>query len=187
METSLILKREHLLIKTMLVKTGALFAAPGTPQTELQSCLRFFGEYADTYHHAKEEKIYFPWLVRMQPDLEEGPVAVMLYEHDVGRKLMRSAQSSLDRGDRLEAARYFAEFRNLLREHIFKEDNILYAMADRVAQENNGDSEMLPQFEAVARELREVAERWNSMPILAEVSEEAAREGVNPRMGCGGS
>ena len=45
----------------------------------------FFREFADSCHHGKEEDVLFQRMDERGFPRETGPVAVMLYEHEVGR------------------------------------------------------------------------------------------------------
>jgi len=69
---------------------------------------------------------------------EGGPIGVMLNEHDYGRKYtrgMEEAAQQLKKEDEstipqiIENARNYAQ---LLTEHIYKENNILYPLVNRV-------------------------------------------------------
>ena len=67
-----------------------------------------------------------------------GPVGVMLAEHDLARQYTRaltSAAQAMQAGDPGGNARAIHSARSyvaLLRQHIYKEDHILFPMADRV-------------------------------------------------------
>lgn len=112
----------------------------------LDGALPFIREYADRFHHAKEEDVLFKALVTNGMPEKNSPIAAMLMEHDQGRSFVRgmesAAQQLLSYGDEvansqvLEAlvknARGYAA---LLREHIDKEDNILYPLAERILPE----------------------------------------------------
>ncbi len=94
----------------------------------LADLVRFFRRYADACHHAKEEKVLFPALADVGLPPDEGPVAVMLAEHEEGRGLVgRIAQElgapSPDSALLAQAARTFAA---LLSAHIRKEDQVLF-------------------------------------------------------------
>ncbi len=101
----------------------------------------FFAEFADRWHHAKEEGILFPELERLGIAAEGGPIGCMLREHDEGRAFVRTVREGLKAhapGDRTieslvrgTAARYV----ELLRAHIYKENEALFVMADRVLPE----------------------------------------------------
>jgi hemerythrin-like domain-containing protein len=103
---------------------------------ELGRFVDFIRGYADRLHHGKEEDVLFVAMVDEGFSREQGPVAVMLSEHDVGREhvaVLSGLAASVvpwTREDQeiLEgAARAYAE---LLRLHIQKEDRILYPMAE---------------------------------------------------------
>ncbi|SNB46812.1 hemerythrin domain-containing protein [Geobacter sp. DSM 9736] len=98
----------------------------------------FIRNYADRYHHAKEEDVLFEALVENGMPRHNSPVAAMLLEHDHGRALVReletaAADALAGRNDRdAEIARLALEYRELLLEHIAKEDDILYPLAERL-------------------------------------------------------
>jgi hemerythrin-like domain-containing protein len=91
--------------------------------------------FADKCHHGKEEDILFVAMTAMDMPQDSGPVAVMLAEHDEGRQYtagFRSAAEQMKNGDAAAAAdvvRNVYDYVNLLREHINKEDRVLYPMA----------------------------------------------------------
>lgn len=98
----------------------------------------FIRNYADRFHHAKEEDILFKALVDNGMPAENSPVAAMLMAHDQGRSYvlgMEEAASKAKAGE-LGQAPVIAEnargYIDLLRDHIDKEDTILYPLAERV-------------------------------------------------------
>lgn len=100
--------------------------------------IEFLRTFADKCHHGKEEAHLFPALEAHGFSHDTGPIAVMLYEHEQGRAHVRQMAAALDRVAQGEAAGYepFAQealrFVALLRDHIFKEDNVLFPMANQV-------------------------------------------------------
>jgi hemerythrin-like domain-containing protein len=123
----------------------------------------FFALFADKCHHAKEEDLFFPLLKERGVPQEGGPIGVMLHEHDVGRDCvvrMREASASgeFDRDKFVTAAK---EFIPLLRQHIFKENNILFQMAENVMSQAD-DADMSVKFTQVEeeRELAGMHERY---------------------------
>ncbi len=110
----------------------------------------FFREFADRCHHGKEEDILFEEMIECGFNREAGPVAVMLYEHGVGREkvqVMRNAGESDEWNDEIEEEAIHAarDFIVLLRDHILKEDNILFPMAANQLPENLVDG-LLEKF-----------------------------------------
>jgi hemerythrin-like domain-containing protein len=97
--------------------------------------LDFLRHYADKVHHAKEEDRLFPVLEAKGFSPDEGPTAVMRYEHQVGRGHIGAMFDHLDAagaGDAM-ALHAFSEnaldYIDLLRVHITKEDHCLFPMA----------------------------------------------------------
>ena len=110
----------------------------------------FIRNYADRFHHAKEEDILFE---EFNKAAEEGrvhcnPVEQMLHEHKLGRDFVKGMEEGVKENDSekvIEGARGYV---SLIKEHIFKEDNILYPMIDEVlSKEIQG--EMLKKFEDI--------------------------------------
>ncbi len=117
----------------------------------------FFSQFADKCHHAKEEDLFFPLLKERGIPEEGGPIGVMLHEHTVGRDCVRrmreaSAQEEFDAALFTAAAKEFAP---LLRQHIFKENNVLFKMAGHVMSDDDDDA-MAGRFAEVETE-RELA------------------------------
>ncbi len=137
------LKAEHRVIKRMLVVLEKLVremerGAP--PRTSLLAQgVEFFRLYADACHHAKEEDLLFPVLERRGVPREGGPIGVMLEEHRIGRSLVARMAAALDGFDADEGKAAQDEFceaassyLQLLTQHIYKEDNILFEIGDQV-------------------------------------------------------
>ncbi|MBT4866770.1 MAG: hemerythrin [Planctomycetaceae bacterium] len=118
----------------------------------------FFSQFADACHHAKEEDLFFPLLKERGISQEGGPIGVMLHEHDIGRDCVRRMReaSAADEFDGSSFATAAGEFVPLLRQHIFKENNILFKMAENVLSTADDDA-LNDRFTEVERE-RELSE-----------------------------
>jgi hemerythrin-like domain-containing protein len=94
--------------------------------------------FTDGCHHKKEEGVLFPAMEAAGIPAEGGPIAVMLSEHEEGRRLIASMRAGAERlqgGDesaRAPVVESALAYVALLRQHISKEDNILFPMADQV-------------------------------------------------------
>jgi hemerythrin-like domain-containing protein len=117
----------------------------------------FIKGFADGCHHRKEEGVLFPALVANGMPVENGPVGVMLAEHEQGRdftRKLRAAALAWESGDAsakpavIENARGYAQ---LLKQHIFKEDHVLFPAADRVLPAAQQDA-VMEGFEHVEHE-----------------------------------
>jgi len=97
----------------------------------------FIRQYADRFHHAKEEDVLFQALVKNGMPAANSPIAAMLIEHDQGRALVKAMESAAHGALAGEAdqagvvADNALQYVALLREHIEKEDGILYPLAER--------------------------------------------------------
>lgn len=102
------------------------------------SAVDFIRSYADRFHHAKEEDVLFAALVENGMPAQHSPVAAMLQEHELGRGYVagmeRAARRALagEEGMDGEIAANALGYLGLLREHIAKEDGILYPLAERI-------------------------------------------------------
>ncbi|MFV0507526.1 MAG: hemerythrin domain-containing protein [Bacteroidales bacterium] len=90
----------------------------------------FIRNYADKFHHAKEEDILFVSMLENMENMHCNPIPVMIHEHEESRHFLRGMEEGLKSEDvptLVHCARGYCE---LLRQHIFKEDNVLYPMAE---------------------------------------------------------
>jgi hemerythrin-like domain-containing protein len=115
----------------------------------------FVKGFADGCHHRKEEGVLFPAMESAGVPGQGGPIGVMLAEHEEGRRLtraMREAAEKLDAGNiawKGEVVRNAKAYVSLLRQHIAKENGVLFPMADRVipAAKKTGLIEAFEQVE----------------------------------------
>lgn len=142
MKATEILMEEHRVIERVLntLETAAERLARGLavhPDFFLQAT-EFIKGFADGCHHKKEEGVLFPTMVAHGMPSQSGPIAVMLTEHEQGRaytRAMRSAAQRLLDGEteaRAELIRNARAYVALLRQHIAKEDGVLFPMANQV-------------------------------------------------------
>ncbi len=142
MKATEILKQEHRLIEQVLdcLDEAACRLDDGE---EIDAdffidAAEFVAVFSDGSHHRKEEDILFVAMTAKDMPQDSGPVAVMLQEHVEGRRLtaaFRSAAEQMKTGDTsaaMDVIHNAMDYVNLLREHIFKEDNVLFPMADQL-------------------------------------------------------
>lgn len=91
----------------------------------------FIKEFADHFHHAKEEDILFRYLEVPGVLTHCNPVPQMLMEHEKAREFVRNMERALQQKALNDLADNTARYARLLKEHIYKEDNILYPMGER--------------------------------------------------------
>jgi hemerythrin-like domain-containing protein len=136
-----VLRMEHELILQVLdaleKKVAAVQAGAAPDRAYFEKAVEFLRTFADKCHHGKEEDLLFKWMVDRGFSLQSGPIAVMLHEHEMGRAFIKGiAEGAAKVGTDPVAAKQIAEnakgYVELLRNHIGKENNILFPMADRV-------------------------------------------------------
>ena len=114
------------------------------PDTDhLEKIVYIIRNFADGLHHAKEENLFFPLLAEKGFSPTQGPVAVMLHEHVLGRNFVKGMAENITLFKSGNKAAIGEIFRNmngyseLLRNHISKENNILFRMADKALSESD--------------------------------------------------
>ena len=113
--------------------------------------------FADRCHHGKEENHLFATLVEKGLPRDGGPVGQMLREHEMGRGFVAGMDENLaaaSEGDKASLSRFSENARNyvgLLRNHIQKEDRVLFPVADRMLDEQDQDR-ILSEFGKVESE-----------------------------------
>ncbi len=124
------LRHEHEVILRALavLERAAARLAAGRPLDEaaLADLVRLCRTFADRCHHGKEEDTLFP-LLRAKG--VGSPLAVFLEEHEEGRGYLRTVEGAAPAAERAAAARRYV---GLLRDHIERENGVLFPMADEV-------------------------------------------------------
>ncbi len=136
-----VLMEEHRLIEQVLGSLESFaVAVEGDLAIErpvVAEYAEFFRGFADAYHHGKEEDILFQRMMERGFPTESGPLAVMLHEHTQGRarvdvlRQVGQAQGAVEAPERESMLVAAHDLVPLLRQHIQKEDRILYPMALR--------------------------------------------------------
>jgi hemerythrin-like domain-containing protein len=93
------------------------------------SVFDFVEHYADQCHHGKEEQLLFAELERCGLPAQHGPTACMRAEHEQGRQRRKQMEQALQAGDGKALASAAGGYVTLMREHIDKEDRVLFPMA----------------------------------------------------------
>jgi hemerythrin-like domain-containing protein len=130
-----VLREEHrVILRALGFLEGAadrLAAGRALPEGWWTRLIDWLRAFADRNHHAKEERCLFPALAKAGVPSEGGPIAVMLAEHVEGRALVQAMDTG-DAAHRVEAARGYIR---LLRDHIDKENGVLFPLTDAVLEE----------------------------------------------------
>jgi len=173
------LREDHRVIERMLAVLEAaatqLKAGEPVPAGLFREAVDFVRNFADKWHHGKEEANLFPRMEERGVPRADGPLAVMLHEHVMGRDYIAAIDDAIEdyeQGDEA-SGRHIEEnlrgYAELLRDHIWNEENVLFPMADQVLSEE--DQQALEQgFKQVADEVMGpgVLERDHDMLERAE-------------------
>ena len=156
-----ILTDEHRLILTVCgaaEREAQSMRASGVANAErVDKMLDFLRTFADRCHHAKEENLLFVRMTDKGIPREFGPVGMMLHEHEQSRTHLRAVEvhiAAAAAGDDPALAAVSTNllaYATLLRTHIFKEDNILYPMANQAFGEAD-QAALAADFARVERE-----------------------------------
>jgi len=131
----------------------------------------FIRNYADLFHHAKEEDVLFEALVKNGMPREHSPIAAMLMEHDQGRAFVKemeaAALEALDgqTGREQIIAINALAYAELLREHIAKEDEVLYPLAERVIPDTMRDDIIAGYAAAEARTAADFSAKYETVVV----------------------
>jgi len=172
------LKDEHEGVKIMLNILGRVYRQleeTGNLDTEhFKSILEFLSVFVDKCHHGKEEELLFPALEAAGIP-KDGPIGVMLHEHQVGReyvKAMDEAFAKYQPGNRPSSQgiiRNARDYISLLTNHIEKENNVLFVMADSCLSEKMQD-ELFEGFEKIEEELIGIGKHEEFHGMLEKLS-----------------
>jgi hemerythrin-like domain-containing protein len=114
--------------------------------------IEFIHEFVDDFHHAKEENIFFRSLEEPGVLTHCNPIPQMLNEHSKARELVRAMENSLHTNDNDKLKMAISQYAQLLKEHIYKEDNILYPMGER-GLSDTAKASLLKEYEKIDQRL----------------------------------
>lgn len=151
-----LLRDEHqLILRALLILESAaerLGTGGALPEGLWTGTIGWLRAFADRNHHAKEENALFPAMLEAGVPAEGGPIAVMLDEHAEGRALLATMRA----GEPVDRAAAAHRYIRLLRDHIDKENGLLFPLADAVLDER-GQAELRREFADLEAQLGETA------------------------------
>ncbi|HVN95193.1 MAG TPA: hemerythrin domain-containing protein [Syntrophorhabdaceae bacterium] len=172
------LKDEHEGVKIMLSILEQVchqFEAKGSLKKEhFEAILEFLEVFVDRCHHGKEEDLLFPAMIAAGIP-EEGPIATMLREHEMGRsyvKAISQGYASYTAGDESSSkdiTQNAEGYVSLMTDHIEKENNIVFVMADSRLPEQEQD-ELIEGFEKIEEERIGVGKHEEFHGLLKKLS-----------------
>ena len=141
MQVTDILMSEHRIIerviRAMEIAASRVEAGQVVRPAFFLDAAEFIKGFADGCHYRKEEGVLFKALSDAGMPAEQGPVAVMLYEHEQERQFTRGMSAAArkwqsgDSSAKNEVVQNARGYAALLRQHIQKEDQMLFPIANR--------------------------------------------------------
>ena len=184
------LENDHVYIIRLIDVMEKMVLNCATDTAHMELVVNLIKTYADGFHHAKEEQVLFPLLEEKGFSKVHGPVAVMLHEHVEGREFVKGISQRIDvyKAGNVSALpeiyQYMQGYVDLLREHINKENNVLFKLADK-ALSSDEQLELLNKFGSIEKQ-------YNSEQIAASILEiegleafymEDVKETISPASG----
>ncbi len=126
---------EHVLIKRLLALIPAITDFVEKSETVdkdlIMGCIDFIRGYADKFHHMKEEDILFKYV-----DEQSEIIKIMYEDHVTGRNHVKNVVEGAENGNKAQIKEHLLGYRDLLTQHINKEDDILYPWIERQMSDN---------------------------------------------------
>jgi hemerythrin-like domain-containing protein len=132
--SELILEHEAILVSLRVIDviSNRLESGKNIPVEDIKAPVEFLKMFVDKYHHCKEECILYPALTESGIHNQNGPIGMMLYEHDKGREYLMQMEDSLSSEpmNRDEFIRSAREYTSILRNNIKNENSVLLPISD---------------------------------------------------------
>jgi hemerythrin-like domain-containing protein len=176
-----ILSREHRVIEQVLHCLEEMVrrakSAGRLDGTAAHEAVAFLRNFADHCHHGKEEDHLFPALEAAGFARQGGPTGVMLHEHELGRAHLRGIDENIEAaaaGDAAALGRFVSHaeaYLAVLREHIYKEDHVLFPLAERTLGEEE-QQRLLEEFRRVEAEEMGVGTHERYLHVAQELAKQ---------------
>jgi hemerythrin-like domain-containing protein len=150
MHVTRVLIQEHVLIKQVLLlldrSRQALEAGDPVPGLFFEKAVTFCEQFADQFHHFKEEFLLFGMLSYKKQGELDTAMGVLRYQHERCRQSIARIKTALSRykeNDEMAVTRVLENlsvYVSLLHRHIGMEDRIFFPMAEQFLSQEEADS-----------------------------------------------
>jgi hemerythrin-like domain-containing protein len=140
MQPTDILTNEHTLIKealdVFLAAAMKMEVGEHPPVEFFEKAVEFIRDFADKYHHFKEEHLMFGMLAAKNNSVLDAKIDVLKYQHERGREHVSEISNALDgysKNKEIQATiilENISAYTYLIRRHISIEDHSFFVMAD---------------------------------------------------------
>jgi hemerythrin-like domain-containing protein len=148
------LENDHEYILRLINVMEKMVLEISTSLKHIELAVSLIRNYADSFHHEKEEHLFFPFLVKKGFSNDHGPLSVMIHEHEEGRRFVKGMETeiaNIKNGDESSLTILYENMQgyiDLLRTHISKENKVLFPLADKVLTPEDQE-ELLKEFAIV--------------------------------------
>ena len=152
----LLVDDHEMIERAMDVLKKELMKMPDKPHDSfvIRRAVDFLLEFGDRIHNRKEETILFPLMVKHGIP-EDGPIRVMLMEHESERNLLAKMMTDISGLEKatIEEKEMFkqkgVEYLEIRANHIWKENDILFNMGRQVFQEKENQY-LMEEFDRIS-------------------------------------
>jgi len=138
-----LLKQDHEITERVFAAMETQFGLTGGPSPgQIGQLVDYLQGYVDRCHNQKEEQHLFPRLESKGVPRHGGPLGVMLQEHERAQEILSrllplgTAFAAGDTSKLADLRAVFGEYAALCKDHFWKENDILYPMAQRLLSED---------------------------------------------------
>ena len=125
-----------------------------------QDLLNFLQQFADRHHQGKEEGVFFPALLQDRAQKHYPSLCALVFEHNRERSLAEGLEEAVRTRKAKDFAYYADRLVEILRAHIDKEENDVFAIAETTFDAG--------QDERVTKEMQSYEQSWlqTGLPAL---------------------
>ncbi|NOJ29846.1 MAG: cation-binding protein [Nitrososphaeraceae archaeon] len=167
------LRNDHLLIEKMLkslsITIQLLQDGKKIPRNILEQTIDFTKNFTNICHHGKEEDSLFPNLEKNGMKREGGPIARMIFEHQITNQLVekmeKSCQEYLESDINQSLLLDIQNYIDHVSSHLMKENLRLFVMADMILgnQKEEINSELKKTEESKLKEIGKRREHYEDI------------------------
>src|ERR1051326_2712425 len=107
--------------------------------TDVEAIFQLLRRFGDEVDQGKEEGALFPVFIALCDTSEYASVRHMIFEHEQDRSLMSGMADAIARSNVPQFSECATRLASMLRNHIFKEDNILFeTIRTHLSREDDG-------------------------------------------------
>ncbi len=140
--TGILIEEHKTILRTLdVLNAMAHGVAAGQPlvREDIEDVLDILRSYADDLHQGKEEDVLFPVVTKACDKAKVASFQHMAFEHNQERALIESMADALSSSQGENFVRHAKHYVAIVRNHIYKEDNIVFEMVDDILSPEEDD------------------------------------------------